>query len=156
MLINICKKDNHLANYCKVIEDANNKARFDALKVKVDRDRIIQGSAYNSDDNENNLSSSSEEESDWSVSSSDQPPSDAEYSNRVLETPSPGLRVGMERTGSATQQSVTDSIVFSGLSGSPSKRSRKWKPLPFNAVRFLASQLELISKVRRDEQEVER
>ena len=40
MLINIVKKDNHLINYCKIIQHTNERARFAAVRVKIDRDRI--------------------------------------------------------------------------------------------------------------------
>ena len=69
MLLNHVKIDGHLETYWSQIQKENEKARRAAWKVKIDREKIAEASAYNSD-NETKFDTTSDEESDWSVEGS--------------------------------------------------------------------------------------
>lgn|ERR1740139_1635087 len=69
LLLNKVKTEGHLAQYWLNVQKENDRMRHAAYRVKIDRERIAYGSAYNSS-NDTHRSSSSEEESDWSVSNS--------------------------------------------------------------------------------------
>ena len=119
-----------------------------AWRVKIERDRIAMASAYNSECDSHVVDSttSEEEESDWSLETT-------EYESEEIKMfDAPSVKeIGAEDSGTGTP---THSVSFSHNARSsffpfnqqsgPVLKQKTKKPLPFNALRFLAQSLHVI------------